>query len=92
MLRGAKSRYDTSGRLFTICDLCLVMTIRSKTLSCEAIDIVTNRTQDFDLSKGETRESTTVYGHAFLDLIRRTADKRYGIRSIRVQTMTDPIF
>ncbi|KAK0391957.1 hypothetical protein NLU13_1455 [Sarocladium strictum] len=31
--------------------------------------------EDFDLSKGETRESTTVYGHAFLDLIRRTADK-----------------
>ncbi|KAF7550116.1 hypothetical protein G7046_g8120 [Stylonectria norvegica] len=30
---------------------------------------------DFDLSKGETRESTTAYGRAFLEQIRRTADK-----------------
>ncbi|OAQ63042.2 polybromo-1 [Pochonia chlamydosporia 170] len=30
---------------------------------------------EFDLSKGETRESTTAYGMAFLEQIRRTADK-----------------
>ncbi|KEY68458.1 hypothetical protein S7711_01232 [Stachybotrys chartarum IBT 7711] len=30
---------------------------------------------DFDLSKGETPESTTAYGLAFLEQIRRTADK-----------------
>ncbi|RDA90754.1 hypothetical protein CP533_2978 [Ophiocordyceps camponoti-saundersi (nom. inval.)] len=30
---------------------------------------------DFDLSKGESRESTTAYGLNFLDQIRRTADK-----------------
>ncbi|KAI5467456.1 hypothetical protein BGZ63DRAFT_27560 [Mariannaea sp. PMI_226] len=30
---------------------------------------------DFDLSKGETRESTTAYGFGFLEHIRRTADK-----------------
>ena len=34
--------------------------------------------QDFDLSKGESRESTTAYGLSFLEQIRRTADKRYG--------------
>ncbi|PNP58730.1 hypothetical protein THARTR1_01746 [Trichoderma harzianum] len=31
--------------------------------------------QDFDLSKGESRESTTAHGLVFLDQIRRTADK-----------------
>ncbi|KAG5950762.1 hypothetical protein E4U53_004461 [Claviceps sorghi] len=30
---------------------------------------------EFDLSKGETRESTTAYGQAFLEQIRRTQDK-----------------
>ncbi|KAG8418612.1 hypothetical protein J3459_012216 [Metarhizium acridum] len=30
---------------------------------------------EFDLSKGESRESTTAYGLAFLEQIRRTADK-----------------
>ncbi|KAJ4199259.1 hypothetical protein NW767_008460 [Fusarium falciforme] len=30
---------------------------------------------EFDLSKGETRESTTAYGMAFLEQLRRTADK-----------------
>ncbi|KAI9172167.1 Chromatin structure-remodeling complex subunit rsc1 [Paramyrothecium foliicola] len=30
---------------------------------------------EFDLSKGETRESTTAYGLSFLEQIRRTADK-----------------
>ena len=35
--------------------------------------------QDFDLSKGESRDSTTAYGHAFLEQIRRTADKRYRL-------------
>ncbi|PHH91344.1 hypothetical protein CDD83_806 [Cordyceps sp. RAO-2017] len=30
---------------------------------------------EFDLSKGETRESTTAYGFNFLEQIRRTADK-----------------
>lgn len=34
--------------------------------------------QDFDLSKGESRDSTTAYGLSFLEQIRRTADKRYG--------------
>ncbi|KAI6769582.1 hypothetical protein HG530_004211 [Fusarium avenaceum] len=32
-------------------------------------------TGDFDLSKGETRESTTAYGVSFLEQVRRTADK-----------------
>ncbi|KAM5371714.1 hypothetical protein ACJZ2D_007879 [Fusarium nematophilum] len=32
---------------------------------------------EFDLSKGETRESTTAYGMAFLEQLRRTADKGY---------------
>ncbi|SPJ72324.1 uncharacterized protein FTOL_02052 [Fusarium torulosum] len=32
-------------------------------------------TGDFDLSKGETRESTTAYGMSFLEQVRRTADK-----------------
>ncbi|KAL7926910.1 Bromodomain-containing protein [Trichoderma austrokoningii] len=31
--------------------------------------------QDYDLSKGESRESTTAHGLVFLDQIRRTADK-----------------
>jgi hypothetical protein len=31
---------------------------------------------EFDLSKGETRESTTAYGLSFLEQMRRTADKR----------------
>ncbi|KAH6609176.1 polybromo-1 [Trichoderma cornu-damae] len=31
--------------------------------------------QDYDLSKGETRESTTAHGLVFLEQIRRTADK-----------------
>ncbi|RFU77620.1 polybromo-1 [Trichoderma arundinaceum] len=31
--------------------------------------------QDFDLSKGESRESTTAHGLVFLEQIRRTADK-----------------
>ncbi|OAA32457.1 Bromodomain protein [Moelleriella libera RCEF 2490] len=31
--------------------------------------------QEFDLSKGESRESTTAYGTAFLEQIRRTQDK-----------------
>ncbi|KAF4467799.1 polybromo-1 [Fusarium albosuccineum] len=30
---------------------------------------------EYDLSKGETRESTTAYGMAFLEQLRRTADK-----------------
>ncbi|PHH67317.1 hypothetical protein CDD81_80 [Ophiocordyceps australis] len=30
---------------------------------------------EFDLSKGETRESTTAYGLSFMEQIRRTADK-----------------
>lgn len=30
---------------------------------------------DFDLSKGESRESTTTYGLSFLEHIRKTADK-----------------
>ncbi|WKT39779.1 Bromodomain [Fusarium oxysporum f. sp. vasinfectum] len=32
-------------------------------------------TGDFDLSKGESRESTTTYGLSFLEHIRKTADK-----------------
>ncbi|KAH7256406.1 Bromodomain-containing protein [Fusarium tricinctum] len=32
-------------------------------------------TGDFDLSKGETKESTTAYGMSFLEQVRRTADK-----------------
>ncbi|KAF4995872.1 hypothetical protein FGRMN_4829 [Fusarium graminum] len=32
-------------------------------------------TGEFDLSKGETRESTTAYGMSFLEQVRRTADK-----------------
>ncbi|KAM0222756.1 hypothetical protein ACHAPA_001284 [Fusarium lateritium] len=32
-------------------------------------------TGDFDLSKGENRESTTAYGMSFLEQVRRTADK-----------------
>uniref|UniRef100_A0A0B7K5B8 Bromo domain-containing protein n=1 Tax=Bionectria ochroleuca TaxID=29856 RepID=A0A0B7K5B8_BIOOC len=36
--------------------------------------------EEFDLSKGETPESTTAYGLAFLEQIRRTSDKRYGRR------------
>lgn len=37
--------------------------------------------QEFDLSKGESRESTTAYGMSFLEQIRRTADKRYRVIS-----------
>jgi len=32
---------------------------------------------DYDLSQGESPESTTSYGLHFLDMIRRTKDKRY---------------
>ncbi|PHH72504.1 hypothetical protein CDD82_5934 [Ophiocordyceps australis] len=32
---------------------------------------------EFDLSKGETRQSTTAYGLSFMEQIRRTADKRH---------------
>jgi hypothetical protein len=32
--------------------------------------------QDFDLSKGESPDSTTAYGLSFLEQIRRTADKK----------------
>ena len=38
--------------------------------------LTTSSMQDFDLSKGESRESTTAYGLSFLEQIRRTADKR----------------
>ncbi|KAJ6442831.1 polybromo-1 [Purpureocillium lavendulum] len=33
------------------------------------------KVSDFDLTKGESRESTTAYGLAFLEQMRRTADK-----------------
>ncbi|PMB70698.1 Chromatin structure-remodeling complex subunit rsc1 [Beauveria bassiana] len=33
------------------------------------------KVSDFDLTKGETKESTTAYGLAFLEQIRRTSDK-----------------
>lgn len=48
--------------------------------------------QEFDLSKGESRESTTAYGMSFLEQIRRTADKRYGplfVSRIATQPLSD---
>lgn len=46
---------------------------------------------DFDLSKGETRESTTAYGVSFLEQVRRTADKRYVCELVNQIYHTDPI-
>jgi hypothetical protein len=34
---------------------------------------------DYDLNQEETHESTTAYGLHFLEMIRRTKDKRYGL-------------
>jgi hypothetical protein len=33
---------------------------------------------EYDLAQGETSESTTSYGLHFLEMIRRTKDKRYA--------------
>lgn len=48
-------------------------------IACRAVSALTalSLQQDYDLSKGESRESTTAHGLVFLDQIRRTADKRY---------------
>jgi hypothetical protein len=40
-------------------------------------------TTDYDLSKGESPESTTSYGLHFLEMIRRTKDKRYAIMLLK---------
>ncbi|PNY28280.1 Chromatin structure-remodeling complex subunit rsc1 [Tolypocladium capitatum] len=45
------------------------------TATSDSDDRTSKRRKDFDLSKGESRESTTAYGLSFLDQIRRTADK-----------------
>lgn len=37
---------------------------------------------DYDLNIEETNESTTAYGLHFLDMIRKTKDKRYGIATL----------
>lgn len=38
--------------------------------------------EDYDLSKGESRESTSAYGLNFLEQIRRTADKKYVLHEL----------
>jgi hypothetical protein len=51
------------------------MTLKQQAVESLSFNVLIAK-QDFDLTKGESPESTTAYGHAFLDLIRRTADKR----------------
>lgn len=61
---------------------------------CLAFDLLaTNNVYqgDFDLSKGETRESTTAYGVSFLEQVRRTADKRFVCELVNQIYHTDPI-
>jgi hypothetical protein len=44
-------------------------------------------TNDFDLSKGETPESTTAYGLSFLDHLRKTADKSGRLVAINFEEL-----
>ncbi|KAL6919547.1 hypothetical protein FSST1_003573 [Fusarium sambucinum] len=44
-------------------------------------------TNDFDLSKGQTRESTTAYGLSFLDHLRKTADKSGRLVAINFEEL-----
>jgi hypothetical protein len=44
---------------------------------CKQLTIM-QPTTDYDLSQGESPESTTSYGLHFLEMIRRTKDKRYA--------------